>query len=52
MLGREVSTLVNEVKPAGKFEVEFDASKLSSGVYVYKIIAGNYQMSKKMILVR
>ncbi len=52
MLGSEVATLVNENKPAGKFEVEFDASRLSSGTYVYKLIAGNYQLTKKMQLVK
>ncbi len=52
MLGREVATLVNENKPAGKFEVEFDASKLSSGIYVYKLVAGHYQITKKMQLVK
>ncbi len=52
MLGKEVATLVNENKPAGKFEVEFDASKLSSGTYVYKLTAGNYQLTKKMQLVK
>ena len=52
MLGREVSTLVNETKPAGTFEVEFDASKLSSGTYVYKLNAGGYQTVKKMTLTK
>ena len=52
MLGSEIATLVNENKPAGKFEVEFDASKLSSGTYVYKLVAGNYQLTKKMQLVK
>ncbi|MCL6099579.1 MAG: T9SS type A sorting domain-containing protein [Bacteroidetes bacterium] len=52
MLGREVSTLVNEMKPSGTFEAEFDASKLSSGTYVYKLTAGSYQSVKKMILTK
>ncbi len=52
MLGSEVATLVNENKPAGKFEVEFDASRLSSGTYVYKLVAGNYQLTKKMQLLK
>ena len=52
MLGSEVVTLVNENKTAGKFEVEFDASKLSSGTYVYKLVAGNYQITKKMQFVK
>ena len=52
ILGREVSTLVNEVKDAGSHEVMFDASKLSSGVYFYRIISGNFTDTKKMILVK
>ncbi|MBK7377904.1 MAG: T9SS type A sorting domain-containing protein [Ignavibacteriales bacterium] len=52
ILGREVATLVNEVKPAGKFEVEFDASSLASGVYVYRIKAGSFTTSKKMLLTK
>ncbi|HMU44051.1 MAG TPA: exo-alpha-sialidase [Ignavibacteriaceae bacterium] len=52
ILGREVATLVNEIKPAGKFEVEFDASSLASGVYVYQIKAGAFATSKKMLLTK
>lgn len=52
LLGREVVTLVNEEKPAGVYEVTFDATGLSSGVYLYKLIAGNYSETKKMILIR
>ena len=52
ILGNEVATLVNEEKPAGVYEVEFDASNLSSGVYFYKISAGSFNETKKMILLR
>ncbi|MDP2209205.1 MAG: FG-GAP-like repeat-containing protein [Bacteroidota bacterium] len=52
VLGREVATLVDEFKEAGYYEVEFDASSLSSGVYIYKLVAGNYTTLKKMILLR
>ncbi len=52
LLGREVATLVNEQKPAGTYEVTFDASGLSSGVYYYKIAAGDYSETKKMVLLR
>lgn len=52
MLGSEVTTLVNENRPAGRYEIEFDASRLSSGAYVYKLTAGNYQVAKKMILMK
>jgi len=36
--GKEIKTLVNEIKPAGIYEVEFDASNLSSGVYIYRLV--------------
>lgn len=52
LLGREVAELVNEEKPAGTYEVTFDASGLSSGVYYYKITAGDYSETKKMVLLR
>ena len=51
VLGREVATLVNEEKMR-EYEVEFDASQLSSGVYIYKLQAGSYTSFKKMILLR
>ena len=52
ILGNEVATLVDEEKPAGNFEVVFDGSSLSSGVYFYKMTAGNYSASKKFILLK
>lgn len=52
ILGNEVKTLVNENKPAGKYSVTFDASKLSSGVYFYRLDAGNFTSVKKMILLK
>ncbi len=52
ILGREVSTLVNEVKPAGRFEVEFSASELPTGTYIYRLTAGNYQTINKMLLLK
>lgn len=51
-LGREVSTLVNEVKPPGTYEVKWDASGFASGVYMYRLQAGQYVVTKKMILIR
>jgi len=51
-LGKEVATLVNEIKPAGRYEVTFDGSNLSSGVYFYKIEAGSFSAVKRMILIR
>ena len=52
VLGNGVETLVNEEKPAGKFEVEFDASYLSSGIYFYRLKAGSYSTTKKMLLLK
>ncbi len=52
MLGREVANLLNETKSAGNYTVSFDASKLASGVYVYSIQAGDFKVSKKMMLLK
>lgn len=52
MLGQEAATLVNEVKGAGNYEVSFDASKLTSGMYIYTLTAGKNVISKKMMLVK
>ncbi len=52
VLGNEVATLVNEEKPAGSYEVGFDATGLPSGVYFYKLQAGKYIGIKKMVLLR
>ncbi|MBE0552036.1 MAG: T9SS type A sorting domain-containing protein [Ignavibacterium sp.] len=52
VLGHEIATLVNEYKPAGSYEVDFDATGLSSGVYFYKLQTGSFVETKKMILMR
>jgi hypothetical protein len=59
LLGREVAVLVNERKQAGSYEVQFDASRLSSGVYVYRLMAGlpagqagSFVASREMILLK
>jgi len=54
LLGKEVTTLVNEEKPAGNYEVEFktDDLHLSSGIYFYRLQAGDFVETKKMILLR
>ena len=52
ILGNEIATLVNEEKPAGNYEVNFNASKLASGVYFYQLQAGSFVETKKMILIR
>jgi hypothetical protein len=52
VLGQEVATLVNEKREAGRYEVEFDGSKLTSGVYFYRLVADDYMATKKLLLVR
>ena len=52
ILGKEITTLVNENLQPGTYEVKFDGTKLSSGIYFYKIIAGDYSETKKMILMK
>ena len=52
ILGREVASLVNETKAPGNYELTFDASKLSSGIYFYRLTAGNFIQTKKMILLK
>ena len=52
ILGREVATLVNEKQQPGNYELTFDGSKLSSGIYFYKLTAGNFIETKKMILLK
>ncbi|MFZ1519663.1 MAG: YCF48-related protein [Ignavibacteriaceae bacterium] len=52
VLGNEIATLVNEYRDAGNYEINFDASKLSSGVYYYQLRAGDFVETKKMILLR
>ena len=50
VLGREIKTLVNSHMPSGQYEVDFDASKLPSGIYFYKFKAGNFVETKKMVV--
>ena len=52
ILGREIITLVNEEKPSGTYEVEFNAAKFASGVYFYQLKTGNYMDTKKMVLIK
>ena len=52
ILGNEVAILVNEQKPAGVYEVDFDASTFSSGIYFYKLQAGGFVETKKMLLMK
>ncbi len=52
VLGNEVATLVNEEKPAGSYEVTFEASQFASGMYLYRLQAGSFVKTMKMILLR
>jgi hypothetical protein len=52
VLGNEIATLVNEEKPAGTYEAEFNANHLSAGVYYYTIVTNNIVQTKKMILLK
>ncbi|MEE9431721.1 MAG: T9SS type A sorting domain-containing protein [Melioribacteraceae bacterium] len=52
VLGNEVSSLVNKQQPAGNYKVQFDASKLSSGVYYYQLKSGSFVKTKKMMLMK
>ncbi len=52
ILGREVASLVNEVQTAGVKSIEFNAEKLTSGIYMYKIESGSYTDTKKMIILK
>lgn len=52
LLGREVAVLVNEKQAPGIYEVDWDASNYPSGVYFYKLIAGDYHETKRMVLIK
>lgn len=52
MLGREVTTLVNGYKETGRYSVEFNASSLPSGTYIYAIRASDFVRSGKMLLLK
>ncbi|MFZ1321644.1 MAG: T9SS type A sorting domain-containing protein, partial [Ignavibacteria bacterium] len=52
ILGKEVQTLVSEVKTAGSYEVSFNGASLSSGVYFYRLESGNFIDTKKMFLLK
>jgi hypothetical protein len=52
VLGKEIALLVNETKQPGVYNVDFNASNLASGIYFYRIDAGDFSSVKKMILVK
>jgi len=52
LLGQKVSTLVSKKQPAGRYEVEWDATGFASGVYYYRIEAGEFQQVRKMVYLK
>jgi exopolysaccharide biosynthesis protein len=52
IIGNEIATLLNEQKPAGNYEVIFNAEKIPAGVYFYRLNAGSYNQTRKMILIK
>lgn len=52
MRGREVATLVNEVKPPGSYSIQWNADKFSSGIYIYRLTTGGSSVTRKMILLK
>ena len=52
VLGREVANLVNEYMPSGRYKITWDASKMASGIYVYRMTAGKFTTSRKMLLMK
>ncbi len=52
VVGREVATLINQQQAEGEYHVTFNASALSSGIYFYRLNAGNYSEMKKMVLIK
>ena len=52
ILGQEISILVNEFKESGTHTINFNASELSSGIYIYRIEAGNFVQTRKMTLLK
>ena len=52
VLGNEVANLVNKMRQAGYYEINFDGSSLSSGIYIYALQTNNFSLSKKMLLIK
>jgi hypothetical protein len=52
VLGQEVATLINRVQKAGHYQLNYNAKDLASGVYIYTIKAGEFNSSKKMLLLK
>lgn len=51
-LGKEILTLVNELRNSGRYDISFDGTNLPSGIYYYRIKAGNFEAVRKMVLVK
>lgn len=52
VLGIEIASLVNQILPAGTYSINFEAGNLNNGIYFYRLQAGKFSMTKKMILVK
>ncbi|MBM4166540.1 MAG: T9SS type A sorting domain-containing protein [Ignavibacteria bacterium] len=52
VVGRELATLIDETRPKGLYEINFDASQYSSGLYFYKLQVGNFSKVKKMVIIK
>jgi hypothetical protein len=52
VLGNEIANLVNEKKPAGNYEATFNAQNIPAGVYFYRLKAGSFDQTRKMILIK
>jgi hypothetical protein len=52
ILGNKIATLVNEEKPVGNYEVEFNGTDLPSGIYFYQLKSGSFIETKNMVLLR
>ena len=52
LMGREIQTLVNERLQAGTYETTFDGSRLTSGVYFYRLVTDGYSETKRMLLIK
>ncbi|HED37930.1 MAG TPA: T9SS type A sorting domain-containing protein, partial [Ignavibacteria bacterium] len=52
ILGNVVATLVNKEEPRGNYSINYDASKLTSGVYFYSLLSGNFSKTKKLVLLK
>jgi hypothetical protein len=52
ILGKEITTLVNQTMSAGSYSVDFDGSNFQSGIYIYRIVAGEFSETKKLLLIK